>query len=205
MSLKPSPEFHLTKNSGLRLFRRQDHCQVLGPGTRAVLWVQGCSLACPGCLVPQSWKPKGGEFLTVDQLSDWLCSLDGISGVTLSGGEPFEQSQALCQLIDQVNLRRSFNWMSYTGYLIEELTGQWPRQLLGRLDLLIDGPYRQELHQDLLWRASSNQRIHDLTGRCSLPAADRTAGLDFEFLPDGRLTFSGVPPWPEFHLGAPFR
>lgn len=190
--------------SELRVFRRQARCQVLGPGVRYVLWVQGCPFACPGCLVPQSWDARGGEAVTVRSLAREIMSTSGIEGVTFSGGEPFAQAGALVELIDELEGRLGL--MSYTGFRYNWLQrhgSSMQRELLSRLDLLIDGRYRQELHADLLWRGSSNQTIRLLSDRYrgALPSQDRSQGLEFEFHARGTFTFAGVPPTRDYMPG----
>ena len=62
-----------------------------GPGTRYALWLQGCSLRCPGCCNPQLFDPRGGEELPLALLAAEISDVrDQIEGVTLLGGEPFE-------------------------------------------------------------------------------------------------------------------
>ena len=178
---------------------------MLGPGLRAVLWVQGCGKACPGCLAPESWARTGGFSRSVSDLVAWVVAQDEIEGLTVSGGEPMDQAAPLAELLEECRKRRDLGLICYTGYSLEQLDSPAHLRLLSQVDLLIDGPYRQELHADLLWRGSSNQRILNLSQRYSLPGEDRSAGLEFEFLGDGKLSFAGVPPWPAFPEGAPFR
>jgi len=203
MSRRRKPISRSTSAEFLRLFRRESHCRVLGPSVRAVLWVQGCQLACPGCLVPNSWSRRGGERHTVSDLVDWVLAIEDIEGLTLSGGEPTEQTSALVELITRLREHRDLGVVCYTGHYLEELGADHP--LLRHVDLLIDGPYRKELHADLLWRGSSNQRLHWLTPRYRRPESDAGVGLEFCFQSDGRFTFAGVPPWPDFVKAAPFR
>lgn len=183
----------------LRIFRREAACRVLGPGLRAVLWVQGCTLGCPACLVPRSW-PARGPLETVDEVAHWVLSCEDIEGITLSGGEPMQQAPALTALIDCVRARRDLGVICYTGYRHEQLRNRSQRDLLARVDLLIDGPYDASRHADLLWRGSSNQRLLALTGRYAdaLDDGDRSAGLEFSFTAQGRFSFAGVPPWPGY-------
>jgi anaerobic ribonucleoside-triphosphate reductase activating protein len=188
----------------LRIFRKQANCSVLGPGKRAVVWVQGCGFRCPGCLVPESWNPKGGYVAKVDELVDWIVAQPDIEGVTFSGGEPFNQAAGLLHLMDSLQMRApTLSAVSYTGYTCRWLalhgTSEQQR-LLDRLDILIDGRYRQELHADLLWRGSVNQRIHLLSERYRgrLPKQDKSQGMELEFSGQGTFTFSGVPPWPDY-------
>ncbi|MGO4426368.1 4Fe-4S single cluster domain-containing protein, partial [Streptomyces sp. MCAF7] len=144
----------------LSVARTLDRCTVLGPGTRAVIWVQGCPLRCQGCVAAETLPFEGGTSRSVAELADWLCRLDGIEGVTFSGGEPFSQAGALAELLDAVRERSpDFGAMAYSGFRHEALRRGDPDRLalLERLDLLVDGPYRARLHGSLRWRGSENQ------------------------------------------------
>ena len=190
--------------STLRVFRKQGRCSVLGPGVRAVIWVQGCAFRCPGCLVPESWNPKGGFEVPVAELVDWVLQQSEIEGLTLSGGEPFNQAAGLSELLEQLERRApELSVMSYTGYTHRWLNRHGSKEqirLLEKLDILVDGRYQKDLHADLLWRGSRNQRIHVLTDRYRgrLPREDKGQGLELEFSGQGTFTFSGVPPWPDY-------
>ncbi|MGW1607007.1 4Fe-4S cluster-binding domain-containing protein [Streptomyces eurythermus] len=84
------PESARTGSGGTRtrlsVARTLDRCTVLGPGSRAVIWVQGCPLRCPGCVAAETLPFEGGTSRTVHELAEWLCGLDAIEGVTFSGG-----------------------------------------------------------------------------------------------------------------------
>ena len=193
----------MDERNTLRIFRRQDRTAVLGPGKRAVIWVQGCPFGCPGCIVPESWAEDGGQAYGVEELAAWLLALDGIEGLTLSGGEPMKQPAALCALIDMVRARRDLGVLCYTGYRLGDLQhrgSEWQRALLERIDLLIDGPYIQSRHADLPWRGSDNQRLLDLSGRYSAKLANldiHGSGLELAIDTEG-MFFTGVPPQPGF-------
>ncbi len=187
----------------LRISQRTPASRVLGPGTRAVIWVQGCPLRCLDCVAQETLPFDGGELVPVADLAAWLADLDGIAGLTLSGGEPMAQAGALVRLVDLARASRDLSVLSYTGYPIRWLRASGSaeqRELLTRLDVLIDGPYRPELHADLLWRGSRNQRIHYLTPRHA-PCADGEgtgAGLEFEVRQDHSVRWTGVPAVPGF-------
>ncbi|MEU8031222.1 4Fe-4S single cluster domain-containing protein [Streptomyces sp. NPDC049099] len=190
----------------LSVARTLDSCTVLGPGTRAVLWVQGCPLRCRGCVAAETLPFEGGTSRTVADLADWLCRLDGIEGVTFSGGEPFSQAGALAELLDAVRERRpDFGAMAYSGFRHEALRRGGPDRLalLERLDLLVDGPYRAARHGSLRWRGSDNQRLIPLTDRYlrALAEPDTTAGIELSADADGSLSWAGVPPTPGFREG----
>ncbi len=191
----------------LRIFRRQSPVTVLGPGNRAVIWVQGCGFACQGCIVPESWNREGGEAVAILELATWILAQPEIEGITLSGGEPMLQASALVELIDTVRQVRDLGVMCYTGYRIEQLQQQgtvWQQALLQRLDLLIDGTYIKSQHGDLLWRGSTNQRLILLTQRYlsilkqKLAEGDKSAGLEFYTDIMGEFYFTGVPSQPGF-------
>jgi anaerobic ribonucleoside-triphosphate reductase activating protein len=191
----------------LRIFRRESPVTVLGPDARAVVWVQGCGIHCPNCIVPESWDFRGGIEVRPRELADWILAQD-VEGITLSGGEPMGQAEGLCALIDLVRSRRDLGVMCYTGYSLDHLQcrgNTQQRALLGRIDLLIDGAYIAGLHADLLWRGSSNQRLHLLTPRYRAVAAemlaalgDHSAGIEVVMDPGGAIGFSGVPIRPGF-------
>ncbi|MCC5899939.1 MAG: radical SAM protein [Phormidium sp. BM_Day4_Bin.17] len=191
----------------LQIFRRQSPVQVLGPGQRAVIWVQGCPFACPGCIVPESWDARSGETVTLDELSQWILSQPDLEGITLSGGEPMLQAEALSQLIDHIRQQRDLGVMCYSGYRLETLQQQGSdaqQTLLQQIDLLVDGQYRQEEHDNLLWRGSRNQRLLLLTSRYrdvveqQLTEGDCSAGLSFVSGTTGDVYFTGVPPMSDF-------
>ena len=77
---------------------------VEGPGTRSALWVQGCTLRCPGCFNPHLWGVRGGRMTAPEQIAADI-PLD-VEGLTLLGGEPFEQPGALAELARLVRARR---------------------------------------------------------------------------------------------------
>jgi anaerobic ribonucleoside-triphosphate reductase activating protein len=184
----------------LRLARRTRRCRALGPGVRAVLWVQGCALHCPGCAVPETLPFAGGEEVDVEALARELTDDPGIEGVTFSGGEPMAQAPALCRLIDRLRDARDLSILSYTGYTLEALRRSGTpaqRALLDRLDILIDGPFLRERQTDLRWRGSDNQRVHLLTPRhrgLHASIEERGIWIEFEVSADGAIHWMGIPP-----------
>ncbi len=145
--------------------------EVNGPGRRCVIWVKGCRKRCPGC-----WNTeylgfgKGKWSYTSDELFDAVKRISGnfkdIEGVTLSGGEPFEQSRELAEAA-YLFKKNDLSVMSYSGFTLNDIhdKGRPFTDLLSQLDILVDGEYRHELHCDRMWRSSTNQQIHFLTER----------------------------------------
>jgi anaerobic ribonucleoside-triphosphate reductase activating protein len=186
----------------LRIFRREAPVTVLGPGRRAVVWVQGCPFACKGCIVPESWPSMGGQVVNVGEMGAWILAQPGIEGITLSGGEPMEQAGPLADLVDRIRERANLGVVCYTGYRLETLHRQGTHAqhaLLARIDLLIDGVYSEREHADLRWRGSANQRLLSLTDRYRAEVEaiargeDRSAGMEFFVDEEGAFGFAGVP------------
>lgn len=189
-----------SRDGQLRIAQTWSCTEKLGPGKRSVIWLQGCQLRCRGCVASETWSVDGGESLPVDGLAESIASMDGIDGVTFSGGEPFLQAEDLCDLIDLVSERKpELTFMSYSGYRLEWLRARGQDgfdSLLKRLDILIDGPYVERLNDGRLWRGSSNQRIHLLTDRheaiCN-SHKDQSVGIEMALTPAGVPIFIGVP------------
>lgn len=174
-------------------------CRVLGPGLRAVVWVQGCPLRCRECVVPEMLPFEGGEEIAVHELARRLIALPEVTGVTFSGGEPTSQAAAICRVLELVRAERDFSCMVYSGFTLEKLQRDGDddqRRLLSQIDILVDGPYLPERHTDLRWRGSSNQRVLFLSERYrSLQPLTEERGhwLEFEYLPEGDLRWAGIP------------
>jgi len=133
----------------------------LGPGRRAILWVRGCPRRCPGCIAPELWEP-GAPVPTADVAVRLAPLLDGMNGLSISGGEPFDQPEALAALLRQLRAARAVEVLIYTGYLREDprLQGGARAALLELTDILIDGPFVQALADPrLAYRGSRNQRV----------------------------------------------
>jgi anaerobic ribonucleoside-triphosphate reductase activating protein len=155
----------------VRVLRFLPATDAEGPGRRAALWVQGCSIRCPGCFNPHSWSFGGGEPLEWPALADAVrasAADHGIEGLTLLGGEPFDQAAPLAALAEAVRAD-GLSVMTFTGYVLEDLQAagreDWDR-LLAATDLLVDGPYlAQRPERRRPWVGSDNQRFWFLTDR----------------------------------------
>jgi len=98
---------------------------VNGPGQRAVIWLQGCSLGCPGCWNPGTHPHAAGFQWRVREILDWLASVRSrieLSGLTLSGGEPLEQASGLVRLLESARMQLpDFSIGLFSGYTEAEL------------------------------------------------------------------------------------
>ena len=154
----------------IRYSAKVEQTQVLGPGKRAVLWVHGCCFDCPGCIAPGF---KEGSYTEADPqtLARWYLDLDA-EGLTISGGEPMLQAEALARMIREIRGVRDTGVIVYTGFVYETLLEKARQDdgiqsFLEQIDLLIDGPYIQERNHGEPYRGSDNQRLLALTDRYS--------------------------------------
>ncbi len=168
----------------------------LGPGTRFVLWVQGCGRRCPGCIAPDMQPTDGGEIIGIAALADEIIALPDISGITLSGGEPFMQADRLALLVQTVlRARPALNVIVFTGWTHAALKASdepGVRALLSVTDLLIDGEYVKALDDDRGLRGSSNQQMHFLTERIR-PQDISDVRRNQWLVQENRLRMIGIP------------
>lgn len=118
----------------VQLHNLQDGVTVLGPGVRYGLWVQGCPRRCPGCMTPQSQPREGGWWAETSQVAEDILR-SGRTGLTISGGEPFLQAEALCELIGKIRRQRDIGVILYTGNTLAELQASddpWVQALLAQ-------------------------------------------------------------------------
>ncbi len=179
---------------------------VLGPGRRIGIWLQGCSIGCKGCVSQDTWARDPGRDMTVAQLLRWCrqTTAGQLDGVTISGGEPFEQPQALAALLDGLRQWRSaggpdFDILCYSGYPLATLKRDHAK-LLAQLDALIPEPFVQAKPLTHLWRGSANQPLVLLSPRgqaryaefVDAPAA--SADKRMQAMVDGqRVWYVGIP------------
>jgi len=137
---------------------------VDGPGIRTCVFCQGCPHHCEGCHNPETWPFGCGTPMSEERVLEIVKSNPLCRGVTFSGGEPFAQAEGFARLADLLKAA-GYEVASYSGYTFEQLLQGTPaqKQLLERLDVLIDGPFvLSERSLQLVFRGSRNQRILDV-------------------------------------------
>ena len=135
---------------------------TLGPGNRLAIWVNGCYRHCKGCLSErlQHFEPSNEQNIFTYFANYDLSKVDGI---TISGGEPFEQVEELLILVRYFKQRGINDILIYSGYTIQELHAKHDErieQILNEIAVLIDGPYIDEQNNNTgNLKGSDNQRI----------------------------------------------
>ena len=156
-----------TEDTVLRIAGVVENSFTDGPGVRFALFVQGCPHHCPGCHNPQTHDFAGGSETTVGALLTALDEDPLVSGLTLSGGEPFCQAAACAMLARAAHERGKDVW-TWSGWTYEQLrqkaaTEPDVAELLRQTDVLVDGPFIEAQRDlDLEWRGSANQRVLEL-------------------------------------------
>lgn len=188
----------------LRLNKAHFPVTVLGPGRRIGLWFQGCSIHCAGCVSKDTWDREGGAQVKVAEIVDWCKAVvagGGFDGVTISGGEPFEQPEALLSLLRTLVAWREadrceFDILCYSGMPYRRLVRHYSPQL-ELIDILCPEPYVDSLPRPSLWRGSPNQPLLGMTDRgrrIVSTLGDAAPGKNFQLdVRDGRVWFIGIP------------
>ncbi len=171
--------------------------RVNGPGSRMVIWVQGCSLGCPGCFNPETHSIEDKQLIPVDDLlSQVIAHSDGIEGLSISGGEPFQQAKPLLQLVRGINSKTDLTILVFSGYEKKEIEQiAFGPEILTCLDVLIAGRYNVALHTGRRLLGSTNQKFHFLTPRYSQTDMERIPATELIIDPRGNLVASGIRPF----------
>lgn len=183
----------------LRVAQTISDTEAEGPGKRFAVWVQGCTLHCPGCCNPEMFAPdKGGAFIEVSELAARVAATPGIEGISVLGGEPFQQPAGVAAL-NRLVQASGLSVMVYSGYTLAELRAMKSADVdaaLAATDLLVDGRFEQgKPERSRRWLGSTNQVMHFLTARYSPddPRFVMPNTVELRFV-DGKLTING---WPQ--------
>lgn len=173
---------------------------MLGPGKRVILWTHGCPRSCPGCIAAETNRSAPGFSLSSQTIAERILEEPDAEGVTISGGEPFAQAEALSEMLEAVRSGRKEQGLAplgvilFTGYRIEEIPSlPGGNDLLSRCDAVIDGEYRKEQDAGEGWRGSTNQRLILRTSRYSEADFLRLTRTDRVSVEKGEGVLVGLP------------
>lgn len=172
---------------------------TLGPGNRIGIWFQGCSIQCQGCVSVDTWGTgKGGVLINeiMAAIEPWLNDAEGI---TISGGEPFDQPEALGSLLALLRSKTTVDILVYSGHPFEKIASVVEKNK-GLIDAIISDPYEDNTSNTLVLRGSDNQRLHCLTtlGEMRFRQFERTITptdkmFDIMFEEEGAVWLAGIP------------
>ena len=171
---------------------------VLGPGKRFVIWYQGCLKNCRNCINQDGRKLEGGIFYSNNELLELIMNEKELTGVTLSGGEPFIQVDEVFILIKVIKENTDLDIIIYTGYKLNDLIKKYGNEFCEYIDILIDGEYIEELDHGEELRGSSNQKIHFLSNKYKKAVLkleeSQKREIQFDILGNNELFMIGIPP-----------
>lgn len=168
-----------------------------GPGRRFAVWVQGCTIRCKSCCNPEMFARTGGFDRSVAELTEQILSTPDIEGITILGGEPMEQPEAVAELARNIH-QQNKSVVIFSGYTLEEIKSAGLDYALAHCDTLVDGRYdatqpeSQNPHGPRRWLGSFNQRIHYFSTRYQ-DADFRGANTVELRMVNGKLQISGWP------------
>lgn len=186
----------------MRLALSRIHYPVrsLGPGARVGIWLQGCSIRCRGCISSDTWAHDRGITTVEEVITLTRTWLEQADGVTISGGEPFEQTDALRDLLAGIRQVHDGDILVYSGFSAESLTPKL-EAFRGLIDALIADPFDRDAPQSLALRGSDNQRLLTFTplGEAryrsfdrALSPSDRQIDIMFDDV-TGQVWLAGIP------------
>ncbi len=167
-----------------------------GPGRRAVVWVQGCSLGCPGCFNPATHSLTYGRVVLVDELfSDIAALTERVEGLTLSGGEPLQQRRGVLALLRRIRCETSLSVVVLTGYSWEEFLSFPESDELSKLvDVVIAGRYESSRNLASSLRGSANKTVHRITNRYQSSDLQDGPAAEVIISETGDLISTGIKP-----------
>lgn len=168
-----------------------------GPGERVAIWVQGCSIRCKFCCNPGFFNKGGGEEYNIQMLVEKILASPA-EGITILGGEPMDQPEAVLVLAAAIFKKKSV--AIFSGYTLEEMNPA-QRAVLEYCDLLIDGRYdhtqpEKDSPNPRRWLGSRNQKIHFLTDRYSIKDFEGSNTIEIRYV-NGKIQVNG---WPGVQL-----
>ena len=170
---------------------------TLGYGKRLGVWTQGCPRKCPDCISPEFQNFHGGRQCSAEDIVGVVPFGERPEGLTISGGEPFAQPEAILNLIKAYRACFQGDILVFTGYKLDELSAlknSVIHDVLRSIDVLVDGPYHSEYNNGKGLRGSTNQTIHVFRYSERYPDAENWQREMQCVLEDERMCFIGIPP-----------
>lgn len=168
---------------------------IYGSGKNFTIWLQGCTLACQGCWNKEMWPTRPHTLRHRAELLQQILATPDITGVTLLGGEPMQQSHNTLWLLAQLRSKTNLNTMLYTGYEAGELEAMGHWQFIEQTaDIVVAGRYEQEKRNtDLRWRGSTNQQLIYPVNSRLVPETEEANQVEIIISEHGGMTVLGYP------------
>ena len=131
---------------------------TLGVGERIGIWFQGCSIRCKGCMSKYTWDFNEKYKMNIEELINKILKYP-VKRLTISGGEPFDQPEALKYILKTLKLKGFEDILVYSGYEFEEIQDKY-RDVIKYVDVLIAGRFKEGLESPYIWKGSDNQKMY---------------------------------------------
>lgn len=179
----------------LRVHRLIERARANGPGLRAALWVQGCTLGCPGCFNPETHAFGVGEEVSAAELARRIVAIPGIEGVSILGGEPLQQRRGVLALLESVRAAGGLSVLLFTGFTLEEVR-RMPEggRIISLVDVLLAGRYDRAQRHARGLRGSRNKTVTFVTGRYTQADLDAVPACEVTLDAAGVVTVNGMDP-----------
>ena len=169
-----------------------DNSYANGPGLRSVIWFQGCNLHCKGCYNKDLWPFVQKNLFTPKDLVNKMIQNENIEGITLTGGEPLLQYPSLIKFL-RLTKMKGLTVVCFTGFNFNEVRESKMKDILKYIDIIIAGPYIEELSTNKIPLVSSlNQELIFLTEEYSSKDLNAEEVVEF-FIDDKEIQVTGFP------------
>ncbi len=174
----------------------EDNSTANGPGQRLVLWVQGCTLKCPGCFNPATHPLQSGKKIKINTLLKHIkAQAQTIEGLTISGGEPLQQFAAIHALCAGVKQQTELGIIVLTGYSYREARAlPLFDSFTASIDLFIAGRFNQSQKIKSGLRGSTNKTYHFFTDRYHRTQLEQTSASEVIIKSNGEIIITGIDP-----------
>lgn len=186
------------KSNTLRISSLLPISEANGPGPHYTIWFQGCSLKCPGCFNPHTHNPNEGNIVPLSALIEEISEiwkLKKIRGVTLTGGEPLDQTEGVLNLIKEIKQIGRVGIILLTGYEEEELKLFPNFSILQKdIDVIIAGRFKQNQKIQHGIRGSKNKKYMINSSFYSIKEFDSIPPVEVLLNDNGTITITGIEP-----------
>lgn len=135
---------------------------VNGSGIRVSIFFSGCNFHCKNCFNSELWDFNYGIPFTEETINKIieLLAPDYIKGLSILGGEPFHNYDAVIKLIKKVKeIHPNKDIWIWTGYKFDDIPEEC-KDILDLADVIVDGRYEEDKRDlSIAFRGSTNQRI----------------------------------------------
>lgn len=173
--MKSSPEPSMKRSKVGRIHSIESFGTVDGPGIRFVVFFQGCPMRCLYCHNPDTWGPRSGEEMTVQEILEQYehnKTFYRSGGITATGGEPLLQLSFLTELFEKAKACNIHTCLDTSGIVYRKERREEFESLFQVTDLVL-----------LDIKHSDAQGHQKLTGQDQIPVLQFAKALEEAKIP----------------------